>query len=209
MTIAKRMMGVAAGLHALLAGCGPTQTEAERRATAGEPGPSNAMAAPSPTDEGSAQDEADERQLAAADTEAALDTRAKAALEGVLNDPFSARYRRVSTGRDGSLCGQVNAKNRMGAYTGFQTFITFSSGNAVHFQTGAGDRTDPASDFGPQWQRGCASARERRDYAVNQATFEDDYEEVETPQDRASAALGRAERGEPTNASAVDKNYAD
>lgn len=53
----------------------------------------------------------------------------QALLDG-LNDPASARYRQVflrtTLGRDGQphigVCGQVNAKNSMGGYTGWEVF---------------------------------------------------------------------------------------
>ena len=39
-----------------------------------------------------------------------------------LFDPSSAQFRHLST-RDGVLCGEVNAKNRYGAYVGFRPFF--------------------------------------------------------------------------------------
>lgn len=52
-----------------------------------------------------------------------------AALEAVkrdLLDPFSAEVRDVRNVR-GSWCGQVNAKNRFGAYVGWKTFYAFEA----------------------------------------------------------------------------------
>ncbi len=37
-------------------------------------------------------------------------------------DPWSARFRNVTKPRANVYCGEVNAKNRMGAYTGFSRF---------------------------------------------------------------------------------------
>ena len=198
----------------MLAACGSNMTEAERRAADGLT-PRGTPANDVMENDTMGNEVAANAVDPAADAQAAeerLATRARSAMESTLNDPFSARFRRVSTGRNGALCGQVNAKNRMGAYTGFQTFITFSSSNAVYFQEQPGDRTDPYSTFGPAWQRGCASAAERRDYAASIADESDgmgDTPYVETPQDRADAALGRAERGELDSPSAVDKDYSD
>lgn len=58
-------------------------------------------------------------------------TAAKARLERQLKDPSSVQYRDLFVARrdkDGApelvLCGQVNAKNSMGGYGGFHTFIS-------------------------------------------------------------------------------------
>lgn len=43
---------------------------------------------------------------------------------GSLKDPESARFRRVFVSPRGrAVCGDVNAKNSMGGYTGFKRFI--------------------------------------------------------------------------------------
>lgn len=64
------------------------------------------------------------------EAESLVDQAGKALLDG-LNDPASARYRGVfvhTTIGDDSLplhrvCGEVNAKNSMGGYTGWQPFV--------------------------------------------------------------------------------------
>lgn len=66
----------------------------------------------------------------------------KAKIEAHLNDPESARYRNivVKAGRD-IVCGEVNAKNRFGAYVGFRRFYALVlSGDA--FLTIAPDELD-------------------------------------------------------------------
>lgn len=40
-----------------------------------------------------------------------------------LNDPASAQFRQVTEAGDHCVTGEINAKNRMGAYTGFREFI--------------------------------------------------------------------------------------
>lgn len=40
-----------------------------------------------------------------------------------LLDPDSAKFREVRTTDTGAVCGQVNGKNRMGAYVGFKDFV--------------------------------------------------------------------------------------
>lgn len=49
---------------------------------------------------------------------------AKEAVLEKLNDPNSAQFRNLRIGKSGDLiCGEVNAKNRMGGYVGFVTFM--------------------------------------------------------------------------------------
>lgn len=45
-----------------------------------------------------------------------------------LIDPFSAQFRNVRVAR-GGVCGEVNAKNRMGAYVGFTRFVAIEGTN--------------------------------------------------------------------------------
>lgn len=45
-----------------------------------------------------------------------------------LIDPDSAKFREVRTTDVGAVCGQVNGKNRMGAYVGFKDFVAFENG---------------------------------------------------------------------------------
>lgn len=47
---------------------------------------------------------------------------AQSAVASLLIDPASAEFRSV-TSFDGAVCGEVNPKNRMGAYTGFSRFV--------------------------------------------------------------------------------------
>lgn len=57
---------------------------------------------------------------------AAEETAAKNAIQALLIDPASAQFRGVNihSSKAGpvSVCGEVNAKNRMGGYNGFQKF---------------------------------------------------------------------------------------
>ena len=50
---------------------------------------------------------------------------AKDAITRDLLDPSAAQFRKLhiaTGGPDPALCGEINAKNRMGAYTGFKLF---------------------------------------------------------------------------------------
>lgn len=48
---------------------------------------------------------------------------AKKALNKILKDPSSAQYQNVTVYKYGVVCGEINAKNSMGGYTGFTRFI--------------------------------------------------------------------------------------
>lgn len=45
-------------------------------------------------------------------------------VKSVLKDPESANFKNQSVGRDGYVCGQVNAKNSFGAYSGFKKYLS-------------------------------------------------------------------------------------
>lgn len=51
---------------------------------------------------------------------------AKEAVAAVLIDPSSAQFRNVEIGHEGAVCGEVNGKNRMGAYVGFTRFVAMA-----------------------------------------------------------------------------------
>ncbi|UCU97700.1 hypothetical protein [Acidovorax radicis] len=51
----------------------------------------------------------------------------KRAVLNALKDPESARFRNLKTSLDLYFCGEVNAKNSMGGYTGFTRFIVMFS----------------------------------------------------------------------------------
>lgn len=44
-------------------------------------------------------------------------------VKDVLKDPESARFRSEFVGKDGAVCGFVNAKNSYGGYGGFKRYI--------------------------------------------------------------------------------------
>ena len=62
-----------------------------------------------------------------------LEKQARAALSSKLNDPRSAEFenlRKSKTDANGNylICGEVNAKNQFGGYTGFKPFVASSDG---------------------------------------------------------------------------------
>lgn len=48
---------------------------------------------------------------------------AKKAIEENLVDPSSVQYRNITAYSENVVCGEVNAKNKMGGYVGFKSFI--------------------------------------------------------------------------------------
>lgn len=62
-----------------------------------------------------------------ANPEAALIARGQAEAKALLKDPESARFRNVHIGIDilgnKKVCGEINAKNAFGGYTGFTPFV--------------------------------------------------------------------------------------
>jgi len=68
-----------------------------------------------------------------------------------LTDPESARFRNeaISTNRDGAtLCGQVNFKNSVGGYEGFQRFISGQSATLF-------ERAMNPDEMNKQWNSLC------------------------------------------------------
>jgi hypothetical protein len=55
---------------------------------------------------------------------------AEQAIKDTLKDPDSARFRRIVL-KEKVICGQVNAKNAMGGYTGFAAFMVDRAGHKV------------------------------------------------------------------------------
>lgn len=72
--------------------------------------------------------------------------KAKAYIASKLLDPSSAQFRNLKR-NGGSLCGEVNGKNRFGAYVGFQTFFASLDGDIgmVEPQASLLDATQPGS----------------------------------------------------------------
>ncbi|HVR54027.1 MAG TPA: hypothetical protein VMS38_30150 [Pseudorhodoferax sp.] len=89
--------------------------------------------------------------------------KAKEAVKRLLNDPDSAQFSDVRAGRlDGSTCGMVNAKNRMGGFVGRTPFFYESSSDTV----GIAAAVD-ASEFRALW------------YAAGSGTFAGDYKSLQ------------------------------
>jgi hypothetical protein len=58
-------------------------------------------------------------------------SKARQAVQARLKDPESAQFRNLRETSTGNVCGEVNARNEMGGYTGFKQFIVSDSGGAI------------------------------------------------------------------------------
>lgn len=58
---------------------------------------------------------------------------ARAALDAKMLDYTSARFRDVRADSR-RICGYVNAKNRLGAYTGWSRFVVMGAGSVTRFE---------------------------------------------------------------------------
>lgn len=63
-----------------------------------------------------------------------------------LTDPSSARFRNVQQKPNGAVCGEVNAKNRMGGYVGFAPFAVDRSLSVVNVHSSKNHATDDHYD---------------------------------------------------------------
>lgn len=61
-----------------------------------------------------------------------------------LRDPASVQFRKERLRRGGYLCGEVNAKNGTGGYTGFQRFVSYERGYAIEGMDASGWPDDDA-----------------------------------------------------------------
>lgn len=74
----------------------------------------------------------------------------KKAASSYMKDPESAQFRNIFMYKD-RLCGEINAKNSFGAYTGFTRFIAMQSG-LTYFEN---DKTYASSSFEKSWNLFC------------------------------------------------------
>lgn len=71
---------------------------------------------------------------------------AQALLHDGLNDPASAQFRKLNFNpAGGTVCGEVNAKNRMGGYVGFTPFYVVNGAVRIH--------PDPNAEFFDEFER--------------------------------------------------------
>lgn len=88
------------------------------------------------------------------------------AMAEYLFDPKSAQYRNLRSGRNGAICGEVNGKNKYGAYVGFKDFVLAANGSDLDVSASSdGVRSSPFGEFAEAYLSSCASAKERNAHA--------------------------------------------
>lgn len=78
-------------------------------------------------------------------TDAHLREKAQRLAAAELIDPSSAQFRRVEVSRrpgGDRVCGEINGKNRMGAYAGFTRFVTDLEGGSAWLEPPEGPLDD-------------------------------------------------------------------
>jgi hypothetical protein len=173
----------AAGL--LLAGCGEAASEEE----GGRPAQAARLKLSLTPLELTAKAALD-KQMSAKAAVAALEKRVKPAMDVYLLDPFSAQYRQLRAGKGGAVCGQVNAKNRLGAYVGFKDFVLGRDGSTLYVSKSSdGVRTEIYSSFADAYVNACASKQEQQRHAALVMADEDYYYPDYTPVESAADAM--------------------
>lgn len=85
-------------------------------------------------------------------------TAAQQSVKEALLDPASARFRyvrAVGSGTSGFVCGEVNAKNRVGGYTGFRRFIVTSNEAAIEDGSSSQRQAGLPELFATAWKSWC------------------------------------------------------
>lgn len=90
-----------------------------------------------------------------------LEERVRKAMEQYLIDPFSAKYINLRAGRNGTICGTVNAKNRFGAYVGAKPFVVAKNGTVNASRDGNGIDVELYGAFADAYLEACATAAEK------------------------------------------------
>ena len=93
----------------------------------------------------------------------------KAAMRTSLFDPMTAVYSELRLGRQGAVCGKVNAKNKLGAYIGFKDFVVEKGGQPHFSSNNDGLGTELYSDFAFSYLALCANKSEADRYKVDTA----------------------------------------
>jgi hypothetical protein len=88
-------------------------------------------------------------------SDTAVQAAAMQAVKAKLSDPGSVRFRGVFVRQQASgtkaVCGEVNAKNKMGGYGGFQRFISAGTGEFTWLQ-------EEVPDFADAWNALCVKS---------------------------------------------------
>lgn len=93
--------------------------------------------------------------LALAGCASSVEREAQDAVAAKLTDPNAAEFRDVHTGADGqTVCGEVNAKNALGGYVGFERFIRNKKASYLSLEA----TTETPSVFEINWKADCSAA---------------------------------------------------
>jgi hypothetical protein len=111
-------------------------------------------------------------------TSANIERRAKDLAAEQLIDPASAQFRSVEV-RDGAVCGEINGKNRMGAYVGFTRFLIDTSAWEAALDPGfdPGQLETARSLCSSIGGSSCSDAAELEGKRIAQLAFEERWEE--------------------------------
>jgi hypothetical protein len=185
------MRGILVALALVIAGCDSQRPDDQLKGDATKPA---LVLTATPLELGAkASLEKRQRDQQAAE---ALEKRVKNAMEIVLIDPFSAQFRALRSGRNGAVCGQVNGKNRMGAYVGFKDFVVGRDGTTVWISRNAdGVETELYSSFAEAYVNACATKSQAARYkaATEVPAYSPDYEYNDAA-DAAAAAADAAKK---------------
>jgi hypothetical protein len=104
---------------------------------------------------------------------------AREAVSHNMRDPESSQFRAVAAGYAGAVCGEVNAKNAMGAYVGFRRFA-WSDSLGAYVDDGEG------LDGAEFWAKLCTPEGADRERLVAAAAKADSIEQAQrTPEETA------------------------
>lgn len=78
---------------------------------------------------------------------------AHARVRDVMKDPESARFKDDFMGKDGAVCGFVNAKNSYGGYGGFRRYIVWSDRTMIESSD-----ADEGWKIDVRWQESCSES---------------------------------------------------
>lgn len=135
-----------------------------------------------------------------------LEAKAKRAMQAYLFDPFSARFRNLRAGGGGAVCGQYNAKNRLGAYVGFRDFVVSRDGRQLWTSSyNDGVRSEMYGGFAEAYVNACASRAEATAHRAATQPYTD-YEGYSDMNATAATEYG-AESGARSDFYAAEEGY--
>lgn len=125
-----------------------------------------------------------------------------------LFDPMSAVYTDIRPGRQGAVCGKVNAKNKLGAYIGFKDFVVEKSGKAYFSANNDGLKSELYSNFAYSYLALCASKSEANQHEIDTSPTMNvsDVEEPAVSMDEPDAILDAPPRSKRVTPPRTDES---